>query len=99
MKKTTKESVYFTLPMLGTLYTRYFTVEDGEVVSVDISRPEGREVPYINGVRHNIRPVAYGRYRPMPEYDQAASARNAARNGGVTPARKQRVDARDQHDL
>jgi hypothetical protein len=97
--KKTKEGVYFTLPLWGTPYTRYFLVENNEVVSIDISRPDGREVPYITGVRHNIRPITYGRLRPLETYEHTVAVRNAARNGGVTPNRKSRVDAGSLDDF
>jgi hypothetical protein len=54
---------YFVLPILGTPYNRYHHLENNIVVAIDISRPEGVEVPIPDGVTYKVRLVEYPRKR------------------------------------
>lgn len=52
---------YFTLPLYGTPYHRFCHLgQGGVVVAVDISRPEGEEVPIPHGVKFRLEPIQYG---------------------------------------
>ena len=50
---------YFTLPMYGTPYTKFCIVEHGVVTAIDISRPDGKEIPYPINVKYKLKPIRY----------------------------------------
>jgi len=82
---------YFTLPMRGTPYNKFHHVENGEVTAIDVSRPDGDEIPYPVGVKFNLKPVTYDTVH--------INRRKGVPETVTRPRRHLRVDAGSLDDL
>ena len=81
---------YFVGPLLGTPYTRYFHLEGSTVVLIDISRPDGTEVPCPVGVKFKVRKQTYERHKTYTETH--APTNNAEWTARKSAARLRRVE-------